>query len=313
MKTLFCLLFILSTFVVAQNEEGGEAVRELYTENNGDWFKIVSKEFNSRDRELNSFDVNFHLFTGISGLLELFLSWTNAKDSDTTKTEFKIRIMSLVEFIESGETAGYQADEDTTVQNWEFIGNWNNFVGPVDLESNSEGRLQTFSAVTQDGAFEVRSYVTEALANVNFTSMTQLNPKEIKMDFNVDFTSYYSQGGTYLALESRIKSGRRITGSESGTWEASEVLIDGDDGAGGSFSWVESAQTFGGQNVDIIASALEYLDTDDDDWAEYRIYFTFDTTEHTKFFWDPVAYINGAEARAIPAVFVLLLIVLSLL
>jgi len=278
----------------------------LSTENNGDWFKIVSKEVD--EEVLNSFDVNFHLFTGSAGVFEVFVSYSKGDSGGLTKTEFKFRVMNLIEFVESGTNAGFQEGEDTVVQTFTFNGAWNNFVGPTDLPSNANGRLQTFSANTTDGFFRLESYVTEVLANLNFSAISELKPNQIKMNFDVDFTNYYQQTGTYLAIQGRIKSGRRISGAEDGTWETEEVSIAGEDGASSSFSWVSSAETAQGQTIDIIPSALTYVETDDEDWAEYKIYFTFDTTEHTKFFWDPIVAVSGAQNIIAPIAMILLAI-----
>jgi hypothetical protein len=251
---------------------------------------------------VDQFNVTFSQEIDTNGFLGVNFEYLLRQTGKSLK--YKVNFLSIIEYAESGATAGYQPAQDSIVQIWKLSnGLWNPWYGPYF----GDGSSLAFNTSTSDGILSVSGFVANSPTFLTQQSY-QLHPNEVKMNLGVDFRSIYKSrtGQSVLAIEVHIISSSPISK------DSSSITIDGDQP--GVFKWPNTAKTENGASVNVLATDLAQVST-----TEWKMYFTLNSTERTSFEWDPaVSIINNppveersaAVSSAITGVQVLFLLVL---
>eukprot|EP00294_Goniomonas_avonlea_P013734 CAMPEP_0114545568 /NCGR_PEP_ID=MMETSP0114-20121206/3474_1 /TAXON_ID=31324 /ORGANISM="Goniomonas sp, Strain m" /LENGTH=348 /DNA_ID=CAMNT_0001730013 /DNA_START=26 /DNA_END=1072 /DNA_ORIENTATION=+ len=216
---------------------------------------------------------------GNNGLLDVRFGYYAKSDDAKEGFSYGVRVFSIIEFLESGATAGYQPAEDTLVQRWRPT-SWGNFV--TSTRWAGELQIDEFTA-TADNIFLVRGEVVGVPIAANGTR-PGLNPNSVKFDFEVNNFPYKNTSSS-LALETVIVSKTKV--AQGPASKVSAITVTGEGDVVGEFTWVDHVEISGGRNASVIASQIA-KDGDDTDGQMFKTYFAFNTTAHpSAILWDP--------------------------
>ncbi|MHA2501497.1 MAG: hypothetical protein ACXAE3_01310 [Candidatus Kariarchaeaceae archaeon] len=261
--------------------------REVDIENGDREWKIESEMKNGENKD--KFEAEFKIGGGDEPEIEL--KYSTESDSSEIELKYRVNFDQIIEFSESGATAGYEEDVDQVVSEYELDkAVWEPLA--YDEEIIDGVTLYTATATTSDGVVSLVLKLSTGIADVNSTTIT---PNAIKIDVIID-GYVYEGNGTYLALQADIKTESETEFDEESEDETNgfaeneeEIRVDTAD-ASAFFSWVETANA-DGVDIAVIASSLQESDDDDDDIEEGEkheiIYFTFDAVQPEKIVWDP--------------------------
>lgn len=285
-----------------------------------DW-KITKDKvtFKSKNRDAGTYDdLSWEIKTykeGVSTLLKY-----NTKESTALKAKFEWRtkLYSIIEFCDEG-TAGYDKDDEVINEivlgkDWEWLpiediseGDIKEFKAETDSENNT---LPSFKVVGRYSGVPVqfeRGVTTITLKDnttteVNVTESYSLDPNMIKFDYVISnyVASESNCSDPKLALEGRFRSKAKAKSYPDKQYlEAVETT----DGAGGQFTWAQTADA-DGTDVSVLSSTAFEIPDDDSDGADpsphknEKIFWTFDSDGvPSSIVWDPeVVGVTGASS-----------------
>jgi len=131
-------------------------------------------------------------------LLSNFITYDlNSTQAGQDAADFLTQFTQIIEYIESGETSGFQSFQDTIVSYYDAAaldatslwGNWTNNTGENDP-------YQNYSIETIDEILTIYAYLTQNATTINGVNLTA---NQVKLDILIQ--NYIYQGtGTYLAI-----------------------------------------------------------------------------------------------------------------
>jgi len=204
---------------------------------------------------------------GFAVELEYHDSVSTENSTLLSQNGFRFQVNRLIEFNESGDTEGFQPDEDMVTMNF-TLGEWNTW------SVVTEDSFTMLSINTTDDVVGVEIYFTPT--NYSFNGLL-ITANKMKINMNVyDFP--YTTTGSQLAISGKISSletNSTQTASVDGstvTWESSSSIISG------RIKWIDEAATES-ETIDVIVSVQDDL----------RFLVTFDTDSQPELIkWDPV-------------------------
>jgi len=216
---------------------------------------------------------------------------------------FGLRFYGIVEFVESGQTPGYQTNQDTTVAYYNFNRYW--IWKPLKHERITVGTttVDVFVMETRDGIFRVRLAFAGKPINIGTKS---LDPQSFKFDVEIQTidngtTIYnYSNPNSRLALAVVVVAAVARTVRTSGVDNSSNSLDLNGNVQTGSFTWdtqVNGTDINGKTTFFDVEHNYEnvYTDTNvtlDEGFSLSRIFFSFDAIRPQSISWDPEVAVN---------------------
>lgn len=216
---------------------------------------------------------------------------TNDKKKKTTnvpkykenevETEFRLQILSIIEYEESGNVTGYQPDQDTSVSVFNVDStSWNDWVTTHDCLSASADCYFQLDASTTDNVFATSVYFTTSPTNLENMTLT---PNQVKFDLLINNFAY--QGvDTYLAIEAALRidvEGVDVDDDDDSDNEG--IIITAGTDVGGFFNWLDVVVA-DGENVNVISTVGDNFD---------EFYFAFDVVQAGSIYWDPSFGLQG--------------------
>lgn len=211
---------------------------------------------------------------------------SSSGSGDSSKVKFEAVFQSVVSYVESNGTPGYQNGEEVTVTDLASV-NWDAFACNTTQDA-SNATVISCTLQTSDLNFEVVVHIVDQSTTV---SGVAVNPTGVKIDVN-----FAKSSSNYLAV---------IVGFQSQSSDSSqdgEMSVDGGNDKRtstqgsvnfanfGFFSWVTTA-TINGQTINVINSNL----TSNSNTGLQEMVFSFETAEIGELYWDPVLAVQGTS------------------
>jgi len=200
-------------------------------------------------------------------------------NNGTADVDFHYKLCGIVEFIESGQTPGYQKKEDEFVKHYTISGwgHWKN-VAP------SQAAYLAYQAASDDRIFSIAFYLTSTNATVNGV---YIDSNGYKLDLNI--TNFqYKKANSQLALCAHIDADDHVTWNITGN----QFEISGKSGQYiGYMNWVDHVDTNNGR--------VNLITTYNNNGSNSRIFYTVNTTtQPTQIMWDPAMGVQSTNSAA---------------
>lgn len=204
-----------------------------------------------------------------------------------TEMDIEIRMFEIIEFMESGSTAGYQEDEDVVLQTYSAQA-WDDLVD----ETPATATFLQVSGSTSDGVLTVRLYVTPTFQT--FDSF-EIDPNTFKFDLVIS-NFPWTQDNSTLAIASRVETSLEVEIESDDDNDAVDVAVSNPDAdVSAVFAWASTVQTSAPDGtISVIATEATSVEEDN------LLYFTLDAAVHPEtFIWDPSVSVTDGSIASI--------------
>jgi len=244
--------------------------RTISFQSSGNSYEVFLRSDSAEVEDSFKVNLNFDSEDDNSGFaveLEYHNSASTENSTLLSQNAFKFEVHHLIEFSESGDTDGFQPDEDSIITN-STICDWDAWSVVTD------DSYILFAINTTDGGLGIEVYLTPTNYSLNDVSIT---PNMMKINMNVyDFP--YTSSGSRLAIEGQISTSETDS-TQTVSIDGSTVILESSSSAVlGSVDWIDQATTESGI-VDVIVTVSDDL----------GFLITFDTSSQPMLIqWDPI-------------------------
>jgi len=324
---VLALLLIVPHVVVAQDDdddepdsrEYGAIIDELEV-------KLEAEGLNERNETVDKFAIEVEaLNEGKMGMASIDLSYETIRNDTSKEIGFDIHIVKIVEFEIDNKTKGHYTNESVIVQEYfttgENIASWPK-TGWIPISKNDSGVIVNgFVITTTDDVVTIRGWYSG-------DSRFEYGFNTVKIDIEIHNFPFLKETGTRLGMLANVETEIEVESEKDDDNDDDDNNDNDDDdasslnikppsttGAFGKFAWADEAEGNANKTYKVVAKAIRVPPEDDDDnEAEFQLYFTFMTPRDEPIIWDPqvgVVYAPQPTSRRLETVIMFYNLVLS--